>query len=205
MATPVGHYLVGLAITQSLAGSSRERKQGVALAAVAVLADLDLVAGLIVGDVWTFHRSATHSLTVALSFGMVSLLALALFRVRRPMHTAAMLFLVYFSHLVLDSMMLDSSHKGSIRLLWPWTETNFQAPFAILPIGRYELGALLSLSNVGVVVRETLIFLPLTALAVTLRQGDLPWLGRIPWPQRPAMWVFAGWFVVAVLASLALG
>lgn len=205
MATPVGHYLVGLAITQSMAGSSRERKQGVVLAVVAVLADLDLVGGLFVGNIWAFHRGASHSLTVALAFGLVSLLALAMFKVPRPMHTAAMLFLVYFSHLVLDSMMVDSSDKGSISLLWPWADIRLQAPIALLPSGGYRIETLLSLSNVLVIVRETLVFLPLTALAITLRQRDLPWLRRIPWPNKAVAWAFVGWFAVAILASLALG
>ena len=203
MATPVGHYLVGLAITQGMAGTSRDRKQGFALAALAVLPDLDLVAGLIMGNVWAFHRGASHSLTAALAFGLVSLLVFSLFRVRQPVRAAAMLLLVYSSHLVLDSMMLDPEETGSIRLLWPLLDTRFQAPISLLPSGMYSFGELFSLGNAMVIVREALLFLPLTALTITLRQGRLPWFGAITWRRRTA-WLFAGWFAVALLATLAL-
>ena len=204
MATPVGHYLVALAITQGLAGSTKERKQGVVLAAASLLPDLDLVAGLYVGDFWTYHRAASHSVTAALAFGLVALLALLLFRARRPVYAATTLFLVYFSHLALDSMMLDSSSKGGIALLWPWLDTRFQTPIPLVPAGRYQLSEVLSLANAAVVLWEAVVFVPLAALVVTLRQGDAPWLRAFTWPRKTA-WIFASWFAVAVLATLALG
>lgn len=205
MATPVGHYLVGLAITQGLANSGRDRKQGIVLAAVAVLPDFDLVAGLFVGNVWAYHRVVSHSLIAAFSFGLVALSALALFQVRRPIHAATMLLLVYLSHLVLDYATVDARYPDSgVPFLWPWLESRFQSPLTLVHAGRFSFSELISLFNVSVVIRETLIFLPLAALAATLRHADASWLRAIPWHKNMA-WVFAGWFAVAVLASLAIG
>ena len=204
MATPVGHYLVGLAITQGLAGSDRDRKRGFVLAAVAVLPDIDVVAGLIAGDIWAFHRAGSHSLAAALAFGLVTLAAFALFKVRQPVHAAAMLFLVYASHLALDYMTQDSRSSPGVPLLWPWLGSPFQAPVTLVPSGAYHITELFSLSNAAVVIREAVIFLPLAALAIVLRPGGAPWLGSISWPKKTA-WAFAGWFAVAVAASLAVG
>lgn len=204
MATPIGHYLVGLAITQGFAGSARERKQGVVLATLALVPDLDLVAGLFVGNLWAFHRAGSHSIAAAVAFGLTTFIALALFRARRPTHAATMLFFVYLSHLVLDSMMLDTSKNGGLRLLWPILDTYIQSPIALLPSGDYRIGGWFSLTNVAVVTRELLIFLPLTALVITLRQTYAPWLRWIRWPKKSA-WLFAGWFGIAVVASLTLG
>ena len=204
MATPIGHYLVGLAITQGLAGSDRDRKRGVVLAAVAVLPDIDIVAGLIVGDVWAFHRAASHSVAAASAFGLVTLSALALFKARRPVHTAAMLLLVYSSHMALDYLTQDSRRNGGVPLLWPWLESLFQAPLTLVPSGSYRFSKLISLSNAVVALREAATFLPLAALAVTLRSGNTPWPRFISWPKKTA-WLFAAWFAVAVVASLASG
>ena len=61
-ATPVGHYFLGLSIAQVFARDDAERKEGLWLATIACLPDLDVVPGLFVGMLAQFHHGASHSL-----------------------------------------------------------------------------------------------------------------------------------------------
>jgi LexA-binding, inner membrane-associated putative hydrolase len=68
MATPIGHYLFGLSITQTFARDEHEKRQAFWLAAVACLPDLDIVPGVMVGKLNQFHHGASHSFFAAALF-----------------------------------------------------------------------------------------------------------------------------------------
>jgi hypothetical protein len=57
MATPLGHYLFGLAIAESAGSDAAEEKRGLWLALIAWVPDLDIIPGLLVGRVGQFQRS----------------------------------------------------------------------------------------------------------------------------------------------------
>jgi len=63
MATPVGHYFLGLSITQVFARDDAERKECLWLVTIACLPDLDVVPGLFVGNLVQFHHGASHIFT----------------------------------------------------------------------------------------------------------------------------------------------
>ncbi len=65
VATPVGHYLLGLSITQAVAQDPAQRKRGLWLATIACLPDLDVIPGLFVGGIAEFHHGASHSFAAA--------------------------------------------------------------------------------------------------------------------------------------------
>lgn len=194
MASPVGHYLLGLTVTQALARNERERKQGVILAAVATLPDLDVIAGLLSGYLWRYHHGMSHSL------GMGAILAIAVLAVLlwrksdRPYYLALSVFLVYDSHVVLDYTSLDTSRFPGVPLLWPLLSERFVSPWTLLPY-TLTIGPVISIHNIVIVMRELFLFIPLVALVHTLRTR------RPPWP-RPAMWIYGGLFMVAVWASI---
>lgn len=195
MASPVGHYLLGLTITQALARNERERKQGVFLAAAATLPDLDIVAGLLSGYLWRYHHGISHSLGMAAILA-VAVLALLLWRKwDRPYYLALGIFFAYGSHVILDYASLDTGRFPGVPLLWPLVSERFVSPWLLFPYSIDAVGSLLNLHNIVVVIRELFLFVPLVALVYTLRTR------RPPWP-RPAIWIYGGLFVVAVWASI---
>ena len=132
MATPLGHYLVGVSITQGLARDSGERKRGLWLAVIACLPDLDFIPGFFVGRLGQFHHGITHSFAAAAIF---SILAWLVFRwcARGISLNLSLVFLLYTSHVVLDFVTLDNSVPYGVPLFWPWSHDSYQSSWLLLP------------------------------------------------------------------------
>jgi membrane-bound metal-dependent hydrolase YbcI (DUF457 family) len=193
MATPIGHYLLGLSITQAVARDHTGRKRGLWLAAVACVPDLDVIPGLFVGNLSRFHHGATHSFAAAALFAVFSWLLLKPVR-QSPATLVAVLFLLYASHVVLDFFTLDTGAPFGVPLFWPFSGESYQSSWLLLPNVQHTRAPLVSLHNVGLMARETLIFLPLIALIHTLKRGNV---GRLLTP----VCLFGGWFILAVWVS----
>ena len=195
MATPVGHYLVGLSIAQVFARDDAERRQGFGLATVALLADLDVLPGILAGDLGRFHHDVSHSLTVAAMFSIAGLLALTWRGSRRSVYLATLLFILYASHVVLDFFTLDTGAPYGVPLFWPWIPDTYESPWLILPNVQHTGAPLIGTHNLLLIMREVLLFLPLAGLVYTLRAS------RLPWP-KTAAWLYGGWFLAAVGGSV---
>lgn len=196
MATPLGHYLVGLSLAVGLGRDAPERARGRWLAALACVPDLDVIPGVFVGDLGRFHHGATHSLTAAALFAGTTTLVL-LWR-GRPATTRLLLlvFVLYASHSLVDAFTLDTSPPRGVPLLWPWDHTTYKSPWPLLPNVQHTREPLLSTHNLLLMVQEAMLFVPLVALAHVLRSRRRTWT-------RSAVYLYGGWFVAAVAVSVA--
>ena len=195
MATPVGHYRLGLAIARAVGRGDGGRRRALLLAGIAVVPDLDVLPGLLVGELGRFHHGATHSLAAAAAFGVAGVALVGRGGPGRVLFVFTLAFLLYTSHLVLDLLTLDTGPPIGVPLLWPWSRQTFQAPWVLLPNVQHTSGPLISVHNVLLAVREVAVFLPLALLTDALKAAHLP-------RPRRAVWLYAGWFLMALGASL---
>lgn len=197
MATPVGHYLLGLSIAQAFARNNRERKWALLLANIAWFPDLDVLPGLLVGNLGQFHHGATHSLTAAVLFTVAGVLALRWLRKSGILDLTFPFFLIYGSHLVLDLVTLDTGAPYGIPLFWPWSFQTYESPWLLLPNVQHTAAPLISLHNILLAVQEALIFVPLNGAMYGLKTQ------RSIWPTAVSG-IFGAWFVAAVVISVLL-
>ena len=195
MASPVGHYLLAVTITQGLARNDRERKQGLLISTIAILADFDLAAGLLYGYIWEFHRGISHTIALAAVIGIIALIAFMVWKVRSPYYLAALVFLAYASHPVLDYFGFDNARVPGVPLLWPLSSELYQSPWILLPSIISFGDAKLGVDSIVAVLRELTLLLPLYAMVYTLKSS------RIPWPRQMA-WMYGGVFIAVVGVSL---
>ncbi|MFQ6027270.1 MAG: metal-dependent hydrolase [Dehalococcoidia bacterium] len=195
MATPVGHYLLGLSIAQAFAKDETERKRAFWLGNVGWLPDLDFLPGFLLGDVGLFHRGATHSLLGAVVFAIVAVLVLRMLKWRMSARLFLALCLIFASHSVLDFFGQDSVPPSGVSLLWPWTREVFQSPWLIFPDAPHTIASLISLHTLVLLIQETLVLAPLNGLIFVVKG----------WPHpRPktAAWLYGGWFLLATAVSI---
>jgi inner membrane protein len=178
MASPLAHSLMGLSLGLLLQSPVHQRPWRGPLYSVlaANAADLDFIAGLLVGDVNRYHQSLSHSLLCALLFGMVSLA----FFDRRAGSVAQVLatgFLLYGSHLFIDYFSQDGSAPIGIPLLWPVSNRHFLSPWPVFYGVRHGFphedfsalpGHLFSQENVRAVGLEIMVLLPILLFAWAL-------------------------------------
>lgn len=195
MATPLGHYLVGLSITQGLARDSAERKRGLWLAVIACLPDLDVIPGFFVGRLGQFHHGITHSFAAAAIF---LIFAWLFFRWRArviSLNLSILIFLLYASHVVLDFVTLDTGAPYGVPLFWPWSHDSYQSFWLLLPNVQHTRAPVFSVHNILLMVQEGIIFLPLIGFIRALKHS------QTAWPVRRA-WLYGGWFILAIWASV---
>lgn len=195
MATPVGHFLIGLSITQVFARSPIERRRGLWLATVACVPDLDVLPGLVVGNMAQFHHGASHSLAVAAIFAIAGSLLLGRKEWKYSLELLLLFFLLYASHAILDFFTFDRAPPYGVPLFWPWIRESYQSGWPLLPHVQHTAAPLASVHNLLLMIQEILVFLPLTGVILSLK------ISRWPWTQKAA-WLYSSWFLIAVLASL---
>jgi inner membrane protein len=196
MATSVGHYLLGLAIATVAARGATERAQAPWWALIACAPDLDVLPGLLVGNLSRYHHGASHSLAAA---GLVAMAAAAVVgrRRRQPaLRMAAVVFVLYASHAVLDGFTLDTGPPVGVPFLWPWSHETFQAPWPLLPDVQHTGKPLVSAHNALLMVREVVVFAPLVGLAFAAHAAT-------PCRRRAVTWLWAAGFVAAAGLSFA--
>lgn len=128
MPLPIGHALAGLAVQRAYPGyfSSRRWLDAFIFMFLANLPDADFIPGLLCGRPNQFHHGAFHSLGAALAVAAVGAgffhlnkrreNARAHGRFRGP---AAVIFLLFMSHLLLDLFALDRVAPFGLPLFWP--------------------------------------------------------------------------------------
>jgi len=179
VASPIGHSIIGLALTEAGNPSAPSRRWWYALALLSVnFADLDFLPGLLIGDINRFHRSITHSLVAALIFGVCVALVARLWRA--PAVRAGVLATVlYTTHLLVDFLSGNPSEISGQPLLWPFFRDDVMSPWSPLTgvfhggpgDGFWEFVQIVfSWQNLETILVEALVFAPLLLLALVLRR-----------------------------------
>jgi membrane-bound metal-dependent hydrolase YbcI (DUF457 family) len=186
MATPVGHYLLGLSIAALAARDPAERRAVPWWALMACAPDLDVLPGAAIGDLSRFHHGASHSLAAAGAVALGTAALYASWRGHWSPRVPMLVFALYLSHGALDSVTLDDGWPFGIPLLWPWSDATYQAPWVLLPNVQHTRAPLVSLHNALLAVREAVIFAPLVGLVLAVRAGTWRW--RIAVASACAAW-----------------
>lgn len=172
MPTPVGHSLAAATLYLALSPAPRpwaDRRAGLLALAAASAADLDFVAGAVVGDWSRFHQGASHSLLVALGLGLalasLPLPSLGGWRRRALLFTALAL-----SHLALDLVTRDARPPYGIPLFWPVSSAYWHAPWSLFPfVRRASWAVVLTPANWWGPVIELLVLAPPVAVVLVHR------------------------------------
>lgn len=194
MPTPIAHGVVGLAVARTLApGKWPGAGAALAVSAVAVLPDLDFLAGFLVGSPHRFHRGPTHSLVGA---GILALLIIPVLKRAGSLFRGYALawclgFMVLLSHLIADAIMPDPGGGVGVPFLWPFTGRDYSATVPLPPFlanaleirfdgpTSWFLATLLSPRTWLVFLLEGLLFSPLLVIPWAIR-GARRWLAREP-------------------------
>ena len=125
MPSPVGHSVFGALCARAAGASSTPRWVWYGFGIFAAnVADLDFLAGLLVGDINRYHRSVSHSILAVVVFGAGSWIVARWWpRIREVAGTVVLLgVLAYSSHLVLDALSQAwRGHPSGQPLIWPIT------------------------------------------------------------------------------------
>lgn len=197
MASPVGHYLVGLAVTESLARDPRTRAHSYWIAAAACLPDLDVVPGLLVGELGRYHHQATHSIAAGLLVAAAVVLAARWRRHRMPAGVPLLVFIAYMSHALVDGLTANPGPRPGVPLLWPWSDARYISPWPLLPHVQHTSGPVVSVHNALLGLRELALFLPLLGLVRAARACPSGHRGG------PRVWVYGVVFLAVVALSIA--
>lgn len=127
MAAPLGHALVGLAVAGPLApAQGASRWAWYAFVAVAAnAADLDFLAGLVMGDINRYHHGISHSLGAAVAVGALAAVVTGRWWPDR-LRTALGVALAYASHILIDALTGEPWQRArgvcELPVLWPLSD-----------------------------------------------------------------------------------
>src|SRR5262245_29838116 len=161
MPTPAGHAIAGLAAAFLTNGAARRpRLTPSILAAAAVLAvvpDLDIVAGL--------HRTHSHSIAAIAAVGVAAWIVL---RPRAPDAATLALTLAaaFGSHALLDLLGKDTRDPRGLMLLWPFTSNYYITGLDIFGevSRRYWLPSEFILGNLRALAWEMTLLVPVLVI-----------------------------------------
>lgn len=144
MPLPIGHALAGIAFQRARPGTFFKKgwQDAIFLMFLANLPDLDFLPGFILGRPNLYHHGVFHSLGAAL--GAAAFGAGICFLKKRPVVAgrygpvvagrygrfwapATMIFMVFYSHLLLDFFARDYVYPYGLPLFWPFSGRYFIA------------------------------------------------------------------------------
>jgi inner membrane protein len=139
------------------------------------LPDIDFLPGMLQGRPNLFHHGIFHSLGAAL---FVAALGAAIFYPSRKRFWAyaAWIFLVFYSHLLLDFFSQDARPPYGLPLFWPFSSRYFIAarPFFINIVRSNSTEdffiSLFNRHNLGAALRETMVLGGLALAAALMRR-----------------------------------
>jgi inner membrane protein len=134
------------------------------------LPDVDILPGYLLGRPNLFHHGISHSIGLAILVGLMSM-GVALWRKRRDVaRVFCIAFGLYFGHVLLDILIVDTTPPYGVQLLWPFSRRYFISPILIFPMvyktdtsGTF-LRSLLHVGNLRLIGVELLYFGPLVVL-----------------------------------------
>jgi len=172
MATPYGHALVGLSLFNLMYPHKviPRIKAGLLYGLVVLVTlspDLDFLPGILLGNTSRFHQGPSHSLGMAIGLSLVGGLIISIiWRDLNFFKISRLIFLLVFSHLLLDFFTEDLKPPFGFPFFWPVTETCFLSPWPIIPhVSRDIADPKFWGHNMMVVLFESLLFLPLFFLS----------------------------------------
>jgi membrane-bound metal-dependent hydrolase YbcI (DUF457 family) len=168
MASPVAHSLAGAVIYLALSYKRTFNAKEFWLVILAAnVADLDLLAGVLMGNVDAFHRTLSHSFLGTFVAALIFSTYLWIKDETPVPRLHVMIILAVTSQLVVDWLSYDNSTPRGIPLLWPWSPEHYMSQAQLfLDIRRDHLLTLpVILHNLKAVTRELLILGPVALLA----------------------------------------
>ena len=154
--------------------------------AIANLPDLDFLPGLLMGNAFAFHRRGSHTIMAAVLVGCLIVVGLRLTHQWLPktfklspsqsLQGGAWATTIYLGHLCLDFVMEDRIPPFGLQLLWPFVDTFFLAPIALIPGVQFD--PVLSWRNVLVVSVEILWLVPMIGMARAIALKSHPAKGN---------------------------
>lgn len=186
MPSPLGHSVFGALCARAAGAPSTPRWAWYGFGIFAAnAADLDFLAGVVVGDINRYHRSISHSIVAAVAFGVGSWIVARWWRrTREAAGTIALLgALSYVSHLVLDALSQGSRGLPSGQpLAWPITIDLIFFPWAPIPAIEHGtpgqslasvIAATLTWHNVQMMVWELAMLAPIAAIILLVSHSGL--------------------------------
>lgn len=143
---------------------------------VANAPDIDFIPGFFTGDPSRYHHGVSHSIGFTVLFAAALSLFLYLLKRDNFMRNLAIFFSLYFSHVVLDYLSIDTGFPYGEIFFWPLTDEYYIASFAFLPdiwrasSGREFLPSLFSLHNLWAVTAEIILLLPFLLLVLAVKK-----------------------------------
>jgi inner membrane protein len=178
MASPYGHALVGLGLLNLCCPRwVSGRWKSILVYGLVVFGacspDLDFLPGLLVGNLSRFHHGPFHSLGMAIALSLSTGILIAfwgkppsLFRI------TGFVFILIFSHLVLDFFTEDLKPPFGFPLFWPFSRTYYLSSWPVLPyVDRGFSNPAIWSQIIRIFIVENLFFLPFFFLSRKLR-GD---------------------------------
>ncbi|NLB60080.1 MAG: metal-dependent hydrolase [Lentisphaerae bacterium] len=181
MPSPVGHSLIGLALSLAWRlprwldwpglGRAIWQQRGWLLLGI-VLAnapDIDYFFGIFRGNLNFYHQTGTHTI---IWVGLVSLAVWILVRRREGSGLGFIWLLVLTSsHLLADYLCLDTAPPRGLPLFWPLAGSHWTSPISIFPApAKATWAELWTWHNLGVVAVELLLTLPLVAAVLAWKR-----------------------------------
>jgi membrane-bound metal-dependent hydrolase YbcI (DUF457 family) len=167
MASPYGHVLVGLGLFNlwypRLVVSRVKTLLLYGLVILGVCSpDLDFVPGLFFENLDWFHHGPFHSLGMAIGLFLIAGFFMAFFKRNRSfLKTSGFVFVLIFSHLLLDFFTEDLKPPFGFPLFWPFSSTYFLSPWGIIPyVERNFSNPAIWSQMLKVFLVESLLFLP---------------------------------------------
>jgi inner membrane protein len=177
MPLPIGHALTGIAFFQTRPGLFFKNKCAdmFFFAFLANLPDADFLPGFMLGFPNLYHHGIFHSLGAALA--VTAAIGWIFYQKQRHFwRFAALVFLLFYSHLLLDYFTKDFTAPYGLPLFWPFSKNYYIAAHPIfINITRSTHSAnffssLLSRHNLEAALLEILLLGGLVILAGTARR-----------------------------------
>jgi len=165
MPSPIGHSIIGCAIyAKTDNGTVQQRFLILTLFLLAAnLPDIDLAFGLFAGNADSFHHKFTHSFVFCAMAAIA--LGFLLYKINggNLLKNTGIVSILLLSHLLLDTLTLDTRTPYGQMLLWPFSDTYIHSPITVFQdiqrIGASNLffQSLLSVHNLFAVFIEIII------------------------------------------------
>ncbi len=173
MPSPIGHSLLGFSIYlifNKKVKLLQNWKKIFLYIFCANTPDLDFLLGALEGDINKYHHGVTHTLGFSVFLALIVALFLRIKKREKVLFSFFLTFLLVFSHVALDLFAQDTSPPYGVMLFWPFTGQYFVSFPLFLLISRGSSWlSIFNYTNVGALLRELIIFLPLVAIIYFLR------------------------------------
>ena len=140
-----------------------------------VAPDFDFLPGILIGDPNHFHHGPTHSILAGVVFTAF------MYFIIKPLNlrAAVLIFLVYLTHVLADSLSADSGAPYGVTLFWPFSPDYLISPIPVFDNfihggagGGFDhfLGDVFSIHNLWAIAIEILVLGPILWISHRIRQ-----------------------------------